>query len=230
MEELKQRVETEDHGHPLAAQEAGEGAVIARAERVAEPEHAGRHLRRAPERGGRVEVSGDEIGQLREAIELEGRLVLLVKERRVRAGPVKGVPSDEDAVLDAVLARVLEHGARPAQVDLVALLAGDDERGDRRHVDHRLGASLPEHVFGGPLADVDLVELDRRVEPRPPIEPDDLVPVALQTKRDLSRDRPRGARDEDPHELPDARRGGSPRRRRAPQSSMVAMTSLTLST
>ena len=167
-------------------------------ERVADAQDARRELGEAPEGGRRVEVGGDEVGQLGEAVERERRLVLHVEERRVGPGAVEGVAADEDAVLDAVGARVLEDGARPAEVDLVALLARDDERRHRRHVHDDLRARLAEHVLGGALADVDLVELDGRDRARAAGRC--RRPRALRSPsrdRHLARDRARGARDED---------------------------------
>ena len=77
-----------------------------------------------------------------------------MQQRRVGAGAVEGVATDEDAVLDAVGAAVIEDRARAAEVDAVALLAAHHQRRDRRHVEHDLGATLAEDVLGGALADV----------------------------------------------------------------------------
>src|SRR5262249_5627137 len=158
-------------------------------------------------------------------------------ERRVGARAVEGVAADEDAVADAVRARVVEDGARAAEVDLVALLAGDDERRHGGHVDDGVGARLAGDVLGGALADVGLVELDGRIEPRAAVDADDVVPLAGEALAQLAGDGAGGARDEDPHRpylAPpppglDGRASGSCagslRRRFAPAASMRAMTS-----
>ena len=171
-------------GTRLPAQEGGERAVAARAERVAKAEDGRRQLREAPERRRRVEVGGDEIGELGKAIELQRRLVFRVKERRVRPRAVEGVAADEDAVLDAVGAARIEDGARAAEVDLRSRSSpGTTSDVTVAMCTTTCGRTLAEHVLGGALADVDRVELDGRVGPRAAVDPDDLVTFVAQAER-----------------------------------------------
>ena len=96
---------------------------------------------------------------------------------------------------------MLEHRARAAEVDAVAILALHDEVRDRRHVDDRLRAELAEDVLGGALADVDLVHLDagRRVAERAAVDADDVVTELEEALREHLAETAADAGNEDPH-------------------------------
>ena len=118
-----------------------------------------------PDGRSRVQVGSDEIGELGEGRERHRRLVFGVEEGQIGPGAVIRVPADEDRVLDAVVATVVENGPCAPEVDAVPLLAGHHQRRDGPHVDHGVWAKLAEDVLRGALADVDLVDLDRRLLP-----------------------------------------------------------------
>jgi hypothetical protein len=92
-------------------------------------------------------------------------------------------------MLNAVRFCVLEHGARPTQVDAITILTFFMQVGDRRHVNDRLGPEMSKHVLGGTLAHVDDVDGDPLggIGPRARVDPCDFVPTPDELAHDLSR-------------------------------------------
>jgi hypothetical protein len=199
--ELEQGVEPHHRRDAPEAEERGERSVSHRAERIADPQHGGPELRHPPESGARVQIGGDEIGQLGKSVRGHRRLVFLVVEGRVGGRSVEGVPPHEDDAVNAVSVGVLEDGARSSEVDAIAVLALLAQVRDRRHVNDRLGPKAAKHLLGGALAYVDHVHGDarRRALPRARVDPHDLVSAPDQLAHDLSREKPRRARHEDSH-------------------------------
>src|SRR5687768_14955155 len=96
---------------------------------------------------------------------------------------------------------MIEDGLRAAEVHAIALVQRGAEVRDGRKMDHAIGATRAEHVFGSALANVHGHELDgaRYVRPRPFVDADHLVPAPEQNRRHLAPDRPRDTCDEHLH-------------------------------
>src|SRR5262245_40931049 len=119
---------------------------------------------------------------------------------------------------------MLEHRARPTEVDPVTFLALDEQMRDRRHVNDAMGTNTTKHFFGRALSNIELVHLDalRSVGKRPTVHPEDLMPFREQALREHLAEPPGNPGNENFHV--------SPRRRFLPTSMRSAMRSLTRST
>jgi hypothetical protein len=185
VEELKQRVKPEHHGHPLGRQVRRECPLGRGSERVANAKHRGGDARKTPERRARVEVGCDQVRELGEAVEGHRRLVLRVIEGRVRGGAVVRVAADENCLLHPVPLRVLEDGAGAAEVDARAFLVAHLALGDRGHVDDGLGALRAEEILRRALADIGLNDAAAlgRLGPGPAVEAEHFVAVPRRGAR-----------------------------------------------